>query len=85
MRILAVSDTESTALWDHYNSNKITNTDLIRCCMCTATMTRNMIRHHRKDASALMIKYMYTRASASSDWVDACPTNRENICIQRKK
>ena len=24
---------------------------------------------------------MYTRASASSDWVDACPTNRENICI----
>ena len=23
MRILAVSDTESTALWDHYNSNKV--------------------------------------------------------------
>ena len=40
--------------------------------MCMATMTRNMIRHHRKDASALMIKYMYTRASESSDWVDAC-------------
>ena len=32
MRILAVSDTESTALWDHYNSNKITNTDLILSC-----------------------------------------------------
>ena len=30
MRILAVSDTESTALWDHYNSNKIT--DLILSC-----------------------------------------------------
>ena len=30
MRIMAISDTESTALWDHYNSNKITDTDLIR-------------------------------------------------------
>lgn len=32
MRILAVSDTESTALWDHYDSNKITDTDLILSC-----------------------------------------------------
>lgn len=32
MRILAVSDTESEALWDHYNSNKITDTDLILSC-----------------------------------------------------
>ena len=103
MRILAVSDTESTALWDHYNSNKITNTDLILSCgdlnpqylsfLVSCTNLPLLYVHgnhdekydHRKDASALMIKYMYTRASASSDWVDACPTNRENICIQRKK
>ena len=32
MRILAVADTESKALWDHYNSNKITDTDLILSC-----------------------------------------------------
>ena len=32
MRILAISDTESKALWDHYNSNKITDTDLILSC-----------------------------------------------------
>ena len=32
MRIMAISDTESTALWDHYNSNKITDTDLILSC-----------------------------------------------------
>ncbi len=32
MRILAVSDTESEALWDHYNRNKITDTDLILSC-----------------------------------------------------
>jgi Icc-related predicted phosphoesterase len=32
MNILAISDTESKALWDHYSSNKITNTDLILSC-----------------------------------------------------
>lgn len=32
MNILALADTESKALWDHYNSNKITNTDLILSC-----------------------------------------------------
>lgn len=32
MNIMAVSDTESKALWDHYNSNKITNTDLLLSC-----------------------------------------------------
>lgn len=32
MRILAIADVENTALWDHYNSNKITDTDLIISC-----------------------------------------------------
>ncbi len=32
MKILALADTESKALWDHYNSNKITDTDLILSC-----------------------------------------------------
>lgn len=32
MRIMAVSDTESKALWDHYNANRITDTDLILSC-----------------------------------------------------
>ena len=75
MRIMAISDTESTALWDHYNSNKITDTDLIlscgdlnpnylcHCCMCMATTMRNTIRHRRKGASALMIKFTFTKAS----------------------
>lgn len=32
MNILALADIESKALWDHYNHNKITNTDLILSC-----------------------------------------------------
>lgn len=32
MKILAVSDVESEALWNHYNTNKITDTDLILSC-----------------------------------------------------
>lgn len=32
MKILALADTESKALWDHYNTNKITDTDLILSC-----------------------------------------------------
>lgn len=32
MKIMAVSDVESRALWDHYNSNRITDTDLILSC-----------------------------------------------------
>ena len=32
MRILTVSDTESKALWEHYEQNKITDTDLIISC-----------------------------------------------------
>lgn len=32
MKILAVSDVESKALWDHYHTNKITDTDLILSC-----------------------------------------------------
>ena len=32
MNIMAIADTESTALWDHYNANPITNTDIILSC-----------------------------------------------------
>lgn len=32
MRILAVSDVESRALWDHYDMNRLTDTDLILSC-----------------------------------------------------
>lgn len=32
MRIMAVSDVESKALWDHYDTNKITDVDLILSC-----------------------------------------------------
>lgn len=32
MNIMAVSDTESKALWDHYNANRITDTDLLLSC-----------------------------------------------------
>ena len=32
MNIMAVSDTESKALWDHYNANPITDIDLILSC-----------------------------------------------------
>lgn len=32
MKIMAISDVESTALWDHYNQNRITDTDLILSC-----------------------------------------------------
>lgn len=32
MKIMAVSDLESKALWDHYNSNRLTDVDLILSC-----------------------------------------------------
>ena len=105
MRILAVSDTESTALWDHYNSNKITNTDLILSCgdlnpqylsfLVSCTNLPLLYVHGNHDEKydqtppegciCIDDKIYVHEASASSDWVDACPTNRENICIQKKK
>ena len=83
MRIMAISDTESTALWDHYNSNKITDTDLILSCgdlnpnylsflvSCTNLPLLYVHGNHdekydqtrRKGASALMIKFTFTKAS----------------------
>ena len=85
MRILAVSDTESTALWDHYNSNKITNTDLILSCgdlnpqylsfLVSCTNLPLLYVHGNHDE-----KYDHTADAyvhVPYIWADTCPADPE--------
>ena len=84
MKILAIADEESKYLWDYFEKSKLEGIDLIiSCgdldprylrlpfCMYMEIMMTNMNGSHRTDASALTIKFMFMRVSAS--WDSAVP------------